>query len=157
MEGIWLGNGDPTIVFAPDLLPLTAEEAEEVVARMAWLREELLALVAPLSPEQRAAKPERGRSIDGILAHVYEPEPAYVRQALGRVEGLRATLREGEDPVPMLRASLPVLAARLRALTDEERVRVVQRGQERWTARKAARRLLEHAWEHLVEIQKRLK
>ena len=39
-EGIWLGNGDPSLVFQPDLEPLTEEDAEAYIQRLEWARSE---------------------------------------------------------------------------------------------------------------------
>jgi hypothetical protein len=41
-------------------------------------------------------------------------------------------------------------------MTDAEREQSLQRGQVTWTAKRAFRRLLEHPWEHLMEIADRL-
>ena len=45
---------------------------------------------------------------------------------------------------------------RIRALTEEERSHSVIHWKRIWTARKALRRMLEHEWEHLVELSERL-
>jgi hypothetical protein len=42
-------------------------------------------------------------------------------------------------------------------MSKEERAEVIMRGQSPWSARAALRRMLEHAWEHYVEIAQRLK
>jgi len=41
-------------------------------------------------------------------------------------------------------------------MPDDERSSVVQRPASRWSARYAVRRMLEHCWEHLREIEARL-
>jgi len=46
--------------------------------------------------------------------------------------------------------------ARLEGMTEEAREQRVRRGQVTWTARRALRRMLEHEWEHLMEIAERL-
>jgi hypothetical protein len=67
------------------------------------------------------------------------------------------TLAErGEIGLAEAFARLETLATeRLRATTDEERTAVIQRPKEIRTLRKALRRLLEHPWEHLMELSRR--
>ena len=50
-EGIWLGNGDPSIVFEPDLLPLTAEDGEKFIKRLEWMAEEMRGFASPSDSE----------------------------------------------------------------------------------------------------------
>jgi len=45
---------------------------------------------------------------------------------------------------------------RIRALTPGERSQAVEHWKQTWTARKALRRMLEHEWEHRVELSERL-
>ncbi|HJW83345.1 MAG TPA: hypothetical protein VJ754_03475 [Anaerolineae bacterium] len=45
---------------------------------------------------------------------------------------------------------------RIWSLTPEERTRAVEHWKQTWTARKVIRRMLEHEWEHLVELSERL-
>lgn len=56
-EGTWLGNGDPSVTFQPDLEPLTLEDAQEYIQRLEWSRSEVLALVGGLSQKQWEEKP----------------------------------------------------------------------------------------------------
>jgi hypothetical protein len=57
---------------------------------------------------------------------------------------------------PALEQSWDTTQARLEAMTAAERAQTVQRGQVTWTARRMLRRMLEHEWEHLLEIAERL-
>jgi uncharacterized damage-inducible protein DinB/predicted RNase H-like HicB family nuclease len=161
MEGPWLGNGNPSCGFTPDFEPLSAQEQAIYLRRLAWLREDLLELIRALSPEQLLAEPEgRERSIYRILDHIAEAQGAYIRAALGKVDGLHAALRavrqDPESIASALTGLWQVSASRLEAITEAERQQTVQRGQVTWTVRRAFRRLLEHEWEHLVEIAERL-
>jgi len=52
--------------------------------------------------------------------------------------------------------SSPLSSSRLESMTERERRQLVKHGQVTWTARRAPRRMLEHEWEHLVEIAERL-
>lgn len=158
-DGQWLGNGDPALVFGLDRTPLTAEEAEIFIQRLGWSRTEMLALIAGQSTEQLAAQPPRLRSIRAMLEHVLESEHFYL-SALGRIPDLPAAgsvlqKRQGSliEWMAHVRAAE---VAYLRALTPAERERPIVRWQQIWTARKAMRRMLEHEWEHLVELAERV-
>ncbi len=160
-EGSWLGYGDPAPGFAPDFEPLGADELAVHLRRLNWLRSDLLDLVKPLSREQLAAQPEKGRTLQQILEHMAESDGYYLRYLVGKVDGLPEALkavREGPpEALPALVFDLwGVFDARLRVLTEAERARKVPHGQVAWTARRALRRMLEHAWEHLLEISERL-
>jgi hypothetical protein len=41
-------------------------------------------------------------------------------------------------------------------MTTDERSQVIEHWKQTWTARKALRRMLEHEWEHLIELSERL-
>jgi predicted RNase H-like HicB family nuclease/uncharacterized damage-inducible protein DinB len=161
MEGPWLGYGNPAPGFSPDFRPLTAEEQDIYVRRLEWIWDRILTLVEALPPDRLAAEPEgKGRSIYAILSHVASSQKEYARSALGKIEGLSEALKvveEGpEGAVPALERFQKITAARLEALTGEERALSIERGQTVWTARRALRRMLEHGWEHLREISARL-
>jgi hypothetical protein len=46
-------------------------------------------------------------------------------------------------------------AQRVAAASDEELDRQTNRGAKTWTVRRTLRRMLEHTWEHLREIEER--
>lgn len=155
-EGMWLGHGDPTILFAPDKEPLTQEELEVSLRRLTWSRAEIIALVSGLSEEQVEAKPPRGRSIKGILEHVFGAEYHYVRR-FGKLAGVRgpgASVRRTKEELlawmALVRASE---ITRLRTLDTQT---LPADGPAALNARRAVRRMLEHEWEHLVELSERL-
>ena len=83
-----------------------------------------------------------------------------MRYLVGKVDGLSEALRvvqSNPDGLPAaLTAVWRILDARLALLTAAEREQQAPHGQVTWTARRAMRRLLEHEWEHLVEIAARL-
>ncbi len=161
MEGSWLGNGDPTPGFTPDFQPLTAEDLNLYRRRLAWMQADMLQLIRDLPREQLLAEPEgRGRSIYGILEHVAESHAVYLRYQVGKVDGLPQAMRavrQGAEDLPAALTHLwQVADARLEAMTETERRQSVPHGQVTWTARRALRRMLEHQWEHLLEISERL-
>lgn len=158
-EGIFLGNGDPTLVFGPDLLPLTTEDGETYIARLEWLHADLVDLVGGLSDSDWDARPAHGRTIRAIVEHVLESEYAYMA-AFGKLEGLPGpgailTRRDGLllDWLAKVRARE---IERLRGLSEAERIGAWVHWKHTRTARKVVRRVLEHAWEHMAELQARL-
>lgn len=157
--GQWLGNGDPALVFEPDRAPLTAADAEEYFCRLEWSRAEFVALVRRLSMLELTAQPVGKRSIRAMIEHLMESEHFYVC-TLGRVEGLPAAGSIVQKRQGSLLGWMACVRerelARLRALTPAERERPVVRWGQTWTARKVLRRMLEHEWEHLVELADRL-
>ena len=161
-EGGWLGNGDPTPGFTFDFRPLTTDDLAVYLRRLAWLRSDLLALIRDVPRERLMAEPEGGgRSVYRILEHVAESHCVYLRYLVGKVDGLSEGLRAVQSEPEVLTDALTRLwrisAARLEVLTEAERTQRIPHGQVTWTARRALRRMLEHDWEHLLELSRRLK
>ncbi|MBI1802155.1 MAG: DinB family protein [Chloroflexi bacterium] len=159
-EGAWLGNGDPTPGFAPDFQPLSAEGLALYLRHLAWLRADLLDLIRDLTPEQLIAEPkDTGRSIYRILEHISEAQGAYLRGTVGKVQGLAEALRAVRQSADDLPAALTrvwqISSARLEVMSEAERARLVNHGQVTWTARRGLRRMLEHEWEHRLELSRR--
>ncbi len=94
------------------------------------------------------------------LEHVVEAQCAYLRAALGKVDGLSSALRavgQGQQALPAALARVWEIAEeRLQGMSEPERALLVQRGQVAWTVRRALRRMLEHGCEHLVEVAARV-
>jgi len=161
MQGVWLGYGDPTGGFAPDFEPLSANDLEIYLRRLAWLRADLLERVRDVPRKQLLAEPKSGgRSIYQIMNHVAASECVYLRYLVGKVEGLADAMRAVEqspDTLPFALSRLwQISRSRLEVLTAAERKEWVKHGQVTWTARRALRRMLEHDWEHLMELSQRL-
>lgn len=161
MEGPWLGNGNPTPGFGPDFQELGVDELEFYLRRADWLLEDLLGLIGTLPSEQQLAEPDgRGRPIFRIVEHIAESQYAYLRSILGAMAELPAALRvmrEGPESLPDSLVDVwKIIRTRLETMTDAERGQSVQRGQVTWSAKRALRRLLEHPWEHMLEIAERL-
>ena len=159
MEGLWLGNGDPSIVFKPDLVPLGIDEMESLIQRLEWMRLDMFDLVSTLSAEELDQKPEKGRSIRTILEHILGSEYNYM-YAFGRPEGLPGSgsivkKRKG-GLLEWMAYVRSVEIERLRSLSEEQRSEPFIHWKYTRTARKVMRRMLEHQWEHLVEIEDRL-
>ncbi|MEZ4519474.1 MAG: hypothetical protein R3C44_22470 [Chloroflexota bacterium] len=158
-EGVWLGNGDPSIVFLPDLDPVSEEQIEEYIGRLDAMGREMAALVRELEPDALTAEPERGRPIAAILNHVLEAETGYMT-AFGKIEGLpgpTSILARQEGDILSWTATVRGREyEKLRSLTPDQRTKAYIPQKHVRTARKVLRRVLEHQWEHLVEVQERL-
>lgn len=159
MEGGWLGNGSPYLVFAPDLEPIGGKELEVCIERFTWMQGELADWVARQSDAQLDAKPGTGRAPRAIVLHVLGPAGSYLSGALGSAPGfsrLASAAERGEiAPADALRQSAAMAAARLRASTPEERTAIRENPKNVRTLRKSVRRMLEHSWEHLAELSRR--
>lgn len=159
-EGDWLGNGSSAARFDFDFEPLATAEVEKYIRWLGWTRGELLRLAGDLSDEQLDAVPERGRPIRAILEHIFGAEPAYVRTALGNFkelsEATSSRARQALGELECARWTREVEVARIRAATAEELNRVSEHGATLYSPRKMLRRMLEHEWEHVVEIADRL-
>lgn len=159
-QGNWLANGDPTPGFSPDFQPLSADDLALYLRRLEGLRAELLDAIRDLPAERLLAEPEMGRSPYRILEHVAGSQAVYLRGMVGKVEGLPEAVRAVEAGPEALPAALTrvweITGAQMGALTEGQRAQRVDHGQVTWTARRAMRRMLEHAWEHLQELSRRL-
>lgn len=162
-KGTWLGNGDPTPGFASDFKPLSTQNRSIYLQRLAWMQVDLLELIRDETQEQLRLEPKGGgRSVHHILQHMAESQAVYLRYLVGPVNGLSESLKavqdEGPDSLPLtLSAVWDITNARLESLTDDERKQLIPHGQVMWSARRCMRRMLEHGWEHLLEISERLK
>ena len=162
MEGAWLGYGNPAPGFSPDFEPLTEEELHRLLQRLEWLHADLLGLLEGIPYERYLAEPPvRGRILYDIVTHVAESHKEYFRSALGNMADLTAALRvvkQGPEVLPdALGEMYRITSARMARITEEERVQMTPRGQVIWTAKRMLRRMLEHEWEHILEIEERLK
>jgi len=159
-EGVWLGNGDPYISFGPELAPVSEGELEVFTHRLVTLRGEIAAWAEASTTEAlETMAPGSSRSTRAILLHVLGPTGAYAAPVLGTISGVSALHTQadrGQIPIAeALRQSTAIVADKLRAATDEQRAKVVERPREVRTLRKALRRTLEHDWEHLAELSRR--
>ena len=130
--------------FLTDYDTLRPSETETIFRWMAISRQELVDLLKCISEEAMAWKAdENAQSISEIVCHLAESDLWY-------------TDRLKQWPaIPMFRlaATRGVALERLRALTEEERGRVIHHEGEDWTPRKVIRRMLEHEREHIAQIQ----
>jgi predicted RNase H-like HicB family nuclease len=148
-------------VFATDREPLTADEAAQHLLWAGWSREELVAAARAQALPLGESPPAGGRSAAAILSHVAGAEWSYVGSTLRALPGYSAAIAAiegaGNEPWAALAAERETLMSRLRAMTPDELARVVEReGKPPRTARRMLRRMLEHEWEHVLELRARL-
>jgi uncharacterized damage-inducible protein DinB/predicted RNase H-like HicB family nuclease len=159
-QGQWLGYGDPELVFEPDRKPLAIEDRERFIQRLEWTRAGVIVLVGRLTDEELANEPiQKGRSILAMLEHMLDSEYFYV-STLGKIEGLPGpgsiVQRRDGSMLEWMDLVRRREIERIRSLSEEERSRSSEHWKRRWTARKVLRRMLEHEWEHLIELSERL-
>ena len=162
MEGSWIGQGDPAPGFTPDFEPLSPEDESTYRRRFQWLGEEIVALTDGIPDEELAAKPSQGRVLREIVPHIANAEIEYFRASgIGKPEGVKEALKaiEGSQAGELAKRFADLwnlLDGQLGGITPEIRTAQIQRGEKLWTARRGFRRALEHPWEHLREMQRRL-
>ena len=150
----WPGNGGG---FLPtDAGPLSTGESDALMRRLAAIHAALRSLTGGLTARQIDAAPAKGRPIRRILQHVCV-EGAYLRGITGSSRLMSEVEKRALNPHDALDQLFALEQERLRAMSKEERAQVIMRGQTPWSARAAVRRMVEHAWEHYVEIAERLR
>lgn len=157
-EGVWLGQG--VVVFEPDRGQVSPKDVERLVERHGWIRQATLDLVGGMSPAALAAKPASGRPVAAILQHVYGADGGYLSNGLATNRAYNKLGREAEAGEVDVREALAqgagMFADDLRAATPAQRKAVIRRGQSIGSMNRTLRRALEHGWEHLREIERRL-
>jgi predicted RNase H-like HicB family nuclease/uncharacterized damage-inducible protein DinB len=159
IERKWLGFERQ--FFASDREPLSEEDVRAQLRWAGWSREDLVA-AARAQAGPLAVKPATGgRSAAVILAHVAGAEWGYVGSTLGMLPGygkaIGAIERAEEEPWEALAAERETVLARLTSMSEDERTRALEHdGKAPRTARRMLRRLLEHEWEHTLELRSRL-
>jgi predicted RNase H-like HicB family nuclease/uncharacterized damage-inducible protein DinB len=154
-----LGFGQ--LVIAPDREPLTPAEASRQLRWAEWSREELVAAARAQLLPLTESPPTGGRSAAAILSHVVESEWSYVSSTLGTLPGASAAMAAlagaGNEPWTALAAERATVMARLQAMSGAELTLLIEReGKPPRTARRMLRRMLEHEWEHVLELRARL-
>jgi hypothetical protein len=134
---------------------MSSRESDALMRRLDALHGELRALTQGIAAKQLTAQPEKGRPIRRILAHVCA-EGGYLRGVSGASRIQREADEDKIDPLDALDRLHALEVQRLASMTPTERREVIMRGQSPWSVRSAVRRMLEHAWEHYVEIAARL-
>lgn len=136
--------------FRHDWRTLSAEDIRRAFLILQWSREDLLELVASLSPAQLDCKLEGERwSIAGVLGHIANAEHWYLDR-LGMAEGKRSDLPvDVFERLHRVRQRLNVVLPEL-----EELRKVVGVDGEFWSPRKLVRRATEHEIDHIDHIFK---
>jgi predicted RNase H-like HicB family nuclease len=138
-----------------DAEPMPKRESDMLMKRLDAMHGELRRVTAKLTPKQLSAKPKVGRPIGDILRHVCA-EGGYLRGVSGASRLMTQVERGQLAALDALDQMFLLEVERLRTMTEEERSSVIMRGERPWTVRFAIRQMLEHAWEHYVEIAERL-
>jgi hypothetical protein len=135
--------------FQHDWKPLTPAEIERGLQIMDWARQDLLAVLQPLTPEQWALKaPGERWGVARIVQHIAGSEWWYMDR-LG-LAFPRAELPD--EPLAGIQKSLAHLRAVLPALAGVDKV--VGTDGEFWSPRKMLRRTAWHERDHTEHIQK---
>jgi hypothetical protein len=156
----WLGNGSPYATYAPDLEPLSAKELDVLLRRFGSMRETLASWAEGASKKALdATAKDSSRTSRSILLHVVPGPGSYLSPVVGGTKGFAATqgaVERGELSIAKGIRRVGTMAVEVaRGTTEEQRRAVIQRPKEIRTLRKALRRMLEHDWEHLVELSRR--
>ena len=145
-------RGDPDYLvnafFADDRRLLGYWDIEAALRLLDWTRQDLLAAIQDVSPEQmtQAIPGETRGSIAGILNHIAGAENWYLWQLGLGLETLP------DDPAEKLRVVREHTRALWIELVGDERV--VENSDECWSARKIVRRTLWHESDHTQHILK---
>jgi predicted RNase H-like HicB family nuclease/uncharacterized damage-inducible protein DinB len=127
-----------------DYNPLMPNEAEQLAQWLDVSRDELLETVSGLPEGALDYRPNPYVwSVREILQHIANSDWWYTQ----RLRQWPADLFE------RLAATRELVKSTLRSLTDQQRDQVSVHYHEEWTARKVARRALEHEREHLAQIR----
>ncbi len=156
-EGTFLGQGGAH--FAWDERTMRAGEVRAAAARFGGLRAALLEAAEEIPSTWLAVKPATGdRALGGILFHVLGASSGYLSSVIGgtpEIGRLRTQAEKGElRAIDGLRAQAPLLAERLEQLAPGGKSRAALKRPEQVT--RGIRRLLEHEWEHLEELRRRM-
>jgi hypothetical protein len=158
-EGDWLGNGSPYLIFEADLAPIEDDEVERLLRRVEWMIADLASWVGTRSDAQLDDTDVDGRTSRAIVLHVLGAQGNFLSAALSGAKGFGAihgAAERGEiDLATALYRTIPLMYQRVDQTTYEQRNAVRELSSRQYTLRKALRRMLEHDWEHLVELSRR--
>ncbi|MEW6045773.1 MAG: DinB family protein [Bacillota bacterium] len=161
-------SGDDVGFYGPDLAPLSRDEVERYLQIARCAREGLVALVRRLPPEAFDWRyNEKARPIRQILRHVANAELWYITRVIDdpskhgmppELDALDRRMDASSDPVERLLMVREGFERFFRMAPDEVLNQVTTPSwfceilTERWTARKALRRAIEHEREHTRSI-----
>ncbi len=95
-EGQIIGVGSPSIIFAPDLEPVSARDIEVYLARFHAMRETMAAWASSHSEAQLDDTREAGRTPRRIMLHLLAPVGGYLSAGLGGAKGFSAAAGQAE-------------------------------------------------------------
>jgi hypothetical protein len=144
----WLSEPDNDVCafFAADRPPLTGEEIASGLQLLRWSREDLLAAIDGLSPEELARSVEDGWSIARVLGHIGGTEWYY----LDRLDLALPREDVPDDPLARLELVRGEVERVLPTLADDDLLAVKR--YEVWSPRKVLRRAAWHERDHTAHI-----
>lgn len=144
--------GAPAIAPSFDSAPLDEGELRRLQALLqaCWQASDSAARLA-LGKELRKGARGGGRSVEGILQHVFGAEVGYLAQV-----GWKFRQEAGNDPGEGVRQARQAILSALAAAARRELPERGPRGGLRWTPRYFARRVAWHTLDHAWEIEDRL-
>jgi uncharacterized damage-inducible protein DinB len=159
-DGAFLGKSDPTNFYPPYQLPFTPDELETCIRRLEWQRADIIAIVQNMSDTEFFSQfPTGGRAPYAMLNHIYNVEYAVIRY-LGKLEGIKGPDSNRERSKTELVSWMQTLRTaemlKLRSLTPDELAHKLYCVANPRSVRTLLRGVMEHEWEHLVELQARM-
>jgi predicted RNase H-like HicB family nuclease len=159
-EGQWLGNGSPYLLFTPDRVPLGDDAIEAALHRFdgfdLYWRDWL---AGQRDTDLDAAPAGGGRPGRAVVMHVLGARGSYLAAALGSAPGfgrVHSAVERGDvELIPAFAQSRDLIRARVESTTPSERTGVRELPAGPRTLHQALRRMLEHEWEHLLELSRR--
>jgi uncharacterized damage-inducible protein DinB len=166
-------SGDDVGTFQPDFEPLTVQARDRYLAIAAHAHDDLLAMVSSAPAELLLCEPRPGvRSLGANLRHVARAEIWYLTRIIDDpdVQGMPAVIERADrevdassDGAEQVRIAWDAFQRFSRALDGDALARTFvptwfcSISTERWSARKALRRCIEHCREHTWVIERALR
>lgn len=154
VDSVIEADEDTEVLLDADRSPLTSDHWETIARWLSYSRREVLeALATYADDELESQPPERSRTLREELIHVAFVELMYVAWTFD--------LQTRGGLAEFLAWTRAVADSRMRALADEQVAAATSAEwsgaprPEKWTARKAARRLIWHELLHLSDIRRR--
>ena len=153
---VMVGDYEVGAFFTPDAEPVDDEELDWGLALLGWAHEDLMSLACGAPDAVLDAPPTAGgRTLRQALDHVAQTQLWYV-SCLDTFPVPTAISQLPGATVERLDRVHAACVDRLRAATDEQRTRVIERHGERWSMRKVLRRSVWHVRDHTAQIQQAL-
>lgn len=158
-EGISLGDGYPYLTFSTDYEPLDRAEIDRQLERVRWVLTDIGDWAMEQDPDTLRHQAPDGRITWDILLHVLSPQGSFLAWAFGRAPGfgpIKAAAASGELPIDRaFQLSWERCVDRIDQVSPDDWNTVRAMKGYDFNLRKALRRMIEHPWEHWVELSQR--